>query len=522
MAIGIANTKLGQIRGVPQEGKYAGNVVFKKVPYAEAPVGENRWKPTVPKKPWDGVYDSTAYADAPYQSYCEVAPYLKDFYYVPSPGQNEDCLYLSVTTGAESPQERRPVYIWFHGGGLSTGYYFETEFDGNELANKGIVVVSVGQRLNTFGYLSLPQLTKEQGKSGNYGFMDQIEAVKWVKDNIAAFGGDPDNITVGGQSGGSQKVCAMAGSPVSNKLFQRCIPHSGLKWLQKFPSQAEAEKAGTAFLEACGIDPSLPLEELRLLPPTAFRPKNGTGLPGSMVCDGELVPFPVMKDALEAYAGDIGFLCGTCLGESDVQAEKPFTTAAEFHAHFRKVLGSLYDKYDFANLMDVADADAWRTARVLATQGLTGAGRTNFSRNLMVDRLFASRMRESHPAFQSYTFLFSHFLPMRPEDKGTGYDSEKNMAYHSSDLFFAFASFRENLPPTRPWTKTDFALADRMSSYFANFMKTGDPNGEGLPAWKDSADGSYMEFADEPVPHDGCSGKLDALAAEFVHREYDI
>ena len=288
MAIGIANTKLGQIRGVPQEGKYAGNVVFKKVPYAEPPVGENRWKPTVPKKPWDGVYDSTAYADAPYQSYCEVAPYLKDFYYVPSPGQNEDCLYLSVTTGAESPEERRPVYIWFHGGGLSTGYYFETEFDGNELASKGIVVVSVGQRLNTFGYLSLPQLTQEQGKSGNYGFMDQIEAVKWVKDNIAAFGGDPDNITVGGQSGGSQKVCAMAGSPVSNKLFQRCIPHSGLKWLQKFPSQAEAEKAGTAFLEACGIDPSLPLEELRLLPPTAFRPKNGTGLPGSMVCDGEL------------------------------------------------------------------------------------------------------------------------------------------------------------------------------------------------------------------------------------------
>ena len=453
---------------------------------------------------------------------------------------SEDCLYLSVTTGAASADEKRPVYVWFHGGGLNAGYYFETEFDGNELAKKGIVVVSVGQRLNVFGYLSLPQLTEEQGKSGNYGFMDQIEALKWVRENIAAFGGDPENITIGGQSGGSQKCCLLAGSPASNHLFRRCILHSGLKWLQRFPSLQEAETEGTEFLKACGIDPDISLNELRLLPPTSFRPKNGAArIPAGMVCDGELVPYPLMKDALLKYAGGIDFICGTCLGEGDVFADmegtaekQPFTDKEAFYAHFKALLKERYETSGFEQLVPVTDETAWLTARTLTTQGLARPGRVNFSRNLMAARLFAKRMKEEYPAFRAYAFLFSHLLPMRAKDRGTAYDSELQLAYHSSDLFYAFASLREGQPPTRPWTEADFRLANEMSTYLANFMRTGIPDGAGLLHseeaedgtgllhWGEASDGSYLEFSDRPVPHDGMSGPLDELIREYVKEAY--
>jgi para-nitrobenzyl esterase len=164
-----------------------------------------------------------------------------------------------------------PVYMWFHGGGLNNGHPYEPEFDGSELARKGVVVVQVGQRLNVFGYLALPQLSAEQGgKSGNYGFMDQLAALDWVYENIAAFGGDPDNITVGGQSGGSQKAGAMATTPAAHGRVRRAILESGLKWLQRFPTLAEMEEKCRNYLRSAGIDPDAPLDQLRAIDATRF------------------------------------------------------------------------------------------------------------------------------------------------------------------------------------------------------------------------------------------------------------
>ncbi len=521
MALEIVRTKNGLVKGVVSEDH--SRTVFRKIPYAKAPVGGMRFREAEMADAWDGVYDSTSWAPAEFQNLCAVPPYIKDFYFGPWPALSEDCLYLSVSTGASSEEERRPVYVWFHGGGLSTGFYFEPEFDPEVLTRKGIVVVSVGQRLNVFGYLALPQLRDENGRCGNYGFTDQLMALRWIRDNIAAFGGDPDNITIGGQSGGSLKVCMMAGSPAGKGLFRRVIAHSGLKWQQHFKTLEDAEEEGKAYLEACGIDPEISAEELRALPPTSFLLNVQARVPGEMICDGYYIPHPVLKDCLTEYAKGTDFICGTCLGEADPFAGTAFSGAEEktfgkdaFYALYREILGPLYEKYDFEKLVTVTDKDAYRTARVLATKGLAKRGRVNFSRNLMAARLFGSHMKKIDPSFRNYVFLFSHFLPIREEDQGGPYDPEKIMAYHSSDLFYAFGSLREDLPPTRPWKDTDYALAEQMTDAFSSFMKDGDPG------WPSSEDGSYAEFGDELIVRSGFTGPVDALLREFVSEEYEI
>ena len=429
--------------------------------------------------------------------------------------------------------------------------YYEPEFNGNELAKKGIVVVSAGQRLNLFGYLALPQLRMESGRAGNYGFTDQIMALRWIRENIAAFGGDPENITIGGQSGGSQKCCLLAGSPYSNKLFRRAILHSGLKWCQSFRSIEEAEKEGQEFLEACGIDPGISPSELRALPPTSFIPKKTAHVPDSMTYDKDLVPFPNIRPALETYAGGIDFMCGTNLGEADEFAEirdmsgytlkengKPeIRTQEDLCRHIKaffpdeKAAGSfteaaekLIPKMPLANPENCeADfSDPGHLARILASLGLAYPGRVNFSRNLMAARLFGIHMGKKYPGFRNYAYLFAHILPANDGDYGTAYDPNIQMAYHSSELFYAFSSLRGNVPPTRAWKKEDFRLADQMSSYWANFIRCGNPSGDGgaLPEWRDSSDGSFMVFTDHPESHTGFENILDSEISSFVRNHY--
>ena len=551
MALEIVKTSCGSIRGALQQGGYKGNVLFKKVPYAKPPIGSRRFKDAEPIEPWEGVYDATVYAPVPYQRFCDVAPWYRDFYFGQWPAMSEDCLYLSVYTGAESPSEKRPVYVWFHGGGLNAGWYSEVAFNGNELASKGVVVVSVGQRLNLFGYLALPQLRGESGRSGNYGFTDQIMALRWIRENIAAFGGDPDNITIGGQSGGSQKCCLLAGSPYSNNLFRRAILHSGLKWCQRFQGIEEAEKEGKEFLLACGIDPEISPEELRALPPTSFVPKKQVHIPDTMTYDKDLVPFPVLRTALETYAGGIDFMCGTNLGEADEFAEIPDLSAYSLNQkgepeirtredlvhHVRSFIQDAKAAEAFVDLVedtiremplstpgnvDVDFTDPEHMARILASLGLAYPGRVNFSRNLMAARMFGEHMKKKYPAFRNFAYLFAHILPVNENDYHTPYDPNVQMAYHSSELFYAFSSLRKDVPPTRPWTEDDYLLADQMSSYWVNFIRYGTPSGNDphLPEWGESSDGSYMVFTDHPESHKGFDCVLDGVISAFVREQY--
>jgi para-nitrobenzyl esterase len=537
------STQQGLVRGLPLTGVYEGLTEFRGIPYAAPPIGDLRWQPPVPPAAWEGVRDCTSYAPMAMQLTGDAEPYATDFFFDGHPEMSEDCLYLNITTRGEPGAESKgmPVYMWFHGGGLNNGHPYEPEFDGSELARKGVVVVQVGQRLNVFGYLALPQLSAEQGgKSGNYGFMDQLAALDWVYENIAAFGGDPDNITVGGQSGGSQKAGAMATTPAAHGRVRRAILESGLKWLQRFPTLAEMEEKSSNYLRSAGIDPDAPLDQLRAIDADALlvRGTDIFSMPGEMVWDGELVPCQIARDAFLQHLGEVDLLIGTNLGEASATgAMGPGgpTDADAFRAHFRSLLGDLYDKYDFDQLVPVDKPGTGHAlglpealpervdliTRVLATRGLCPPGRVNFSRNVMVDRLFGRLMAAHRPAGKVYSYLFSHLLPWREVDLGTARDPSVQMAYHSSEMFYAFASLREGMPPARPWQPEDFALADTVSSYWANFMRTGDPNGPGLPEWPASdADYGYIEIGDVPAGHRGLDGPLEQLTAEYVEHAY--
>lgn len=533
MGIGIVQTKYGQVAGEEiKEGKYRGMTLFKGVPYAKPPIGELRWRPPVEPDCWEGVRECVEYAPRAMQmkqSEIDFEPYTTDFYYDGWPEMSEDCLYLNITTQAQVNDEKRPVYMWFHGGALNNGHAYEVEFDGRELARKGIIVVTVAQRLNVFGYMALPQLSAEQGgKSGNYGLMDEVMALNWVYENIEAFGGDPQRITVGGQSGGTMKTGALAACPLAKGKVRRVINQSSLFWLNEFYTIQEAENNAREYLKCCGIDPDASLEELRVISPEKFLtgpdhgpdPKYGTTIPGFMVWDGVYVPEKEQRVSLDKYAGECDYLAGGTLGENDLRRSfslmpEKYQTAEEVYQEARKLLGDLYDKYSFEKLVQIEDKNADRTAKWLAAKGLTPF--PTFFTGEMVRQFFGADRAKKHPESKTYSYIFSRVTPSKPEEKGTFRDQEHLLAWHSSDLWYTFASLKENVPPARPWTETDFRLADMVSSYWANFIRTGDPNGEGLPYWPAcNENNGWMELGGEPIGHEGMESKVDELIREYV------
>ena len=541
MSITIAKTKYGEIRGAELTGKYAGITTFRSVPYAQPPVGELRFRDPVEQVPWTGVLDATHFAPRPYQagaSDISVEPWATDFYYDGNPPMSEDCLYMQITTGAASPDEKRPVFIWFHGGGLGHGYYNEIEFDPSELARKGIVVVSVGQRLNAFGYLCLPQLAEEQGGvCGNYGLKDEFMALKFVRENIAGFGGDPGNITVGGQSGGTAKSTSLATSPKSQGMIRRCINESNLAWMRDYLTLEDAYERGRAYLENIGLDPDISLEELRRVPARCFynmkeAPKGmgaKNGLPGQMVCDGIYIANTSAEKNMAEYGGKIDYLSGgnegeSYLGGAMLSPGPKFATAAEFYGYMKELLGDLYDKYDFEKIWPVTDENAYYMSRVLASRGFSGG--IGIMSGVMTNRYFGAWRAAHAPGARTFSYTFGHYTPSLPEEKGTFRDKDNLLAWHSSELWYTFASLREGTPPARPWTEEDFRLAEMASSYWANFIATGDPNGtdsecNALPYWPESRDNwGWMYLKAKPEGRDGLD-ELDKLLLEYLERNYN-
>ena len=535
MGIGIVSTKYGKLRGEELPGKYEGITVFRSVPYAAPPVGELRFRDPREPEGWNGVLDATHASPRPMQDAgtgLEMEPWRSDFYYGGNPPMSEDCLYLSVATGAKEPGEGRPVFLWFHGGGLQSGYNSEIEFDPAELARKGIVVVSVGQRLNVFGYLALPALSSEQGGiSGNYGLKDEFMALSWVKENIAFFGGDPENITLGGQSGGTAKSTALATSPKARGMVKRCINQSNLAWARNYPTLAEAEESGRLYLENLGLDPDITPEELRRIPAFRFyklqkRPEGfgaKGGLPGSMAADGVWVASPSAVENMANYGCGIDYLSGGNLGESSLRDPglmpgKGFRDAEDFRGFMRERLGSLYDEYGFEKLWPVTDGNVNFRSRELAARAFSGGHATRMMGGVIVNRYFGAYRAKTAPGAHTFSYLFAHFPPSLPEEKGTFRDRDNLLAWHSSELWYTFGSLREGVPPVRPWTGTDFRLADQISSYWANFIASGDPNGAGLPFWPESRENfGWMYFGDAPEGHDGIDG-INRIALELMKR----
>ena len=523
----IVKTKNGYVEGAALEGKNQGVVEFRRIPYAKPPVGELRWKPPVPADSWEGVLDCTQYPDIPMQ--------LRMGFATDALPMSEDCLYLIVTTAAETGDEKLPVYMWFHGGALENGSAYSVGAPKADMAKKGCIVVSVAQRLNVFGYMALPQLSAEQGgKSGNYGLMDELLALNWVRENISAFGGDPEKITIGGQSGGTDKCSALAACPKAKGMIRGVITESGLKWAQKYKTLEEKEKSCREYLRDIGIDPDMPLEELRRIDASVLmQPKKGKGSHGEMVCDGDLITGLSTKEIFEGALEGVSFLCGTNFGEakpipaglSKEEAKAAggvqVSTAAEFYEYYRKLLGGLYEKYHFEKLVPVTDENAEYTLRRLASLGLNPPVGNNSSRSLMIPRVFGAYLKKRCPESRVYAYLFDTAPLTRPGKRSFAGPSDGVYSWHSCELMYAY-NVLDSKTDTFLFDDKDYELAEKMSSYWSNFVKYGDPNGEGLVSWPDAAEtGGYLMLGDEIRPFDGFS-ELDKLIFEFVVQYFPI
>jgi len=319
----------------------AGVRIFRGVPYAAPPVGPLRWRAPEPVTAWTGVRNATAFsAECVQNIVTERKPWTEEF--MAHGATSEDCLYLNVWTAAASAAERRPVYVWLHGGGLVEGSGSIAIYDGESLARKGVVVVAVNYRLGVFGYFAHAELTKESPHhaSGNYGYLDQVAALQWVQRNIAAFGGDPTRVTVGGQSAGAGSVHALAASPLAKGLLLRGVAESGSGLGRAAKPLGEAEQDGMRFAAARHADS---LAALRALPSIAPPLESDPGW--GAVVDGWLLPDTIDRVLARGGQNDVAMLTGLNADEGSSAPTYGKIRAEEFKKQSRDRFGSRADAF---------------------------------------------------------------------------------------------------------------------------------------------------------------------------------
>lgn len=467
----------GSISGTTESGVH----VFKGIPFAAPPVGNLRWKPPQPVMAWDDVRTLNEFAPGCPQS---VAP-ASSFYAFTNPDRlDEDCLYLNVWTAAESANERRPVMVWIHGGGLTRASGADARFHGANLAKKGVVLVTVNYRLGPLGYLAHPELTREEpkGVSGNYGVLDQIAALQWVQQNIAQFGGDSSNVTIFGQSAGSWSVQTLMATPLAKQLFHRAIGHSGgLFGEQRRLDRSDGEnqsahEMGQDFLQACGVET---IAEARALPAdTIVKVHAGKGRAFSTrpIVDGWVLPDTIQQIFTSGRQSDVPLILGSTANEMSSLTSPsglPNTTAS-----LQERITRQFPKGSWKDFANAYGGDTDETARKAYLA-------------MLRDTAFSSQMRKwvrTTQAVSSQAYLY-YFNVAPPID-----NSDYLGAYHSSDVPYAF----QNIGPS--FGEAHTAVADAMSDYWVNFATTGDPNGAGLVKWQpyDLATEPYMDLSLTP------------------------
>ena len=438
----------------PVQGVTAGEITaFKGIPYAAPPLGDLRWRAPQPAAAWQGVRRAARFSAACFQAKTGAfGPWSAEYIAknAMEGGSSEDCLYLNVWTAAAKPSEKRPVLVWIYGGGFTSGSGDVPVYDGAGLAAKGLVMITFNYRVGLLGFLAHPELTRESGHgaSGNYALLDMIAALDWVHHNISAFGGDPGNVTIAGQSAGAFAVNYLMASPLAKGLFERAIAESGGAFIGA-ASLKDAEAAG----EKMGT-----LAELRAKPPDAFlRPAPGSR-PGPII-DGYVVPDPVSEIFAQGRQNDVPLIVGWNAGDG-VQFGPP-PTAEAFREQARKTYGDL--------------ADAFLKAFPAATDEETAKSQKALGR----DQLFAwqgrawARSQSKTGKSKVFVYYFDRTAPGTPEQTKYG-------AFHSGEIAFALNTLARW---DRPWTDVDRKLEAEMSSYWVKFAKTGDPNAPGLPHW---------------------------------------
>ena len=498
-------TENGWVRGIAASDPRITS--YKGVPFAKPPVGENRWRAPQPCEDWDGEFFACEFSPIPMQGPISADPknlYDREWHVDKEIPMGEDCLTLNIWAPADGRRDM-PVFVWFFGGGLQVGYTAEMEFDGERIARRGIVVVTVNYRVNVFGFLSHPELTAQAPDTpANFGFLDQQAALKWVKRNIAAFGGDPENVTIGGQSAGGMSVSAQLTCPQNKGLFNRAIIQSGA-FAPPYPFRfglcsdiKDAERVGQAFFDFLGVKT---LAEARRLDAVTLRNKAlewdgryGWGRTLGEVVDGVFS----QRNSQEWFMDENRLNVPVLLGHTSSEfIHKPDAVDEEsLKAFAAKSFG--------------ADADAFLECFSHP------ADENSISREGSINTIeFAVRAAERCIAGKGdktplYYYMFDAEIPGW-DDPGT---------FHSVDLWFFFETLAKCW---RPFRGKHYDLARQMCDYWCNFIKTGDPNGEDsqgqpLPYWPvfDRDEPVRMRFADTAQPQRCPAGRL----TEFLLDKY--
>lgn len=448
----------GRLQGTP--GNDPSVTVFRGVPYAAPPVGNLRWRVPQPVPSWTGVRHADHFGNVCMQNALKPGSFYQvEFYEKPEP-MSEDCLYLNLWTGASTADEKRPVMVWFHGGGFVEGSGSLPSFNGENLARKGIVIVTVNYRLGVFGFLAHPELSSESPyhSSGNYGLLDQLAVLKWVKTNIQSFGGDPANVTIFGQSAGASSVLSLCASPLAKGYFRRAIVESG--GFGSASDRKTEEANGLGFARRVGVDsiaglrakPAAEIQRIAIPPPNG---KGGNVSRFRPYVDGYFLtadPRSVFEAGTENTRS---LLAGSNANEGTTLVSAP-VTEAQMKSSIKARYGPRAEEY-FKLYPVHSDKEAWEASITAVRDYMAGTA------------LEIARDNGKHSTFVYY---FDRHPP--------GHDSDRYGAYHSAEVVYVF----NNLDSVkRPWTATDRKLADIMSSYWVNFSRTGDPNGAGLPHW---------------------------------------
>ena len=458
-----ARTRNGMVQGYFDGGDVR---VFAGIPYALPPVGELRWREPQPMTNWDGIRPADHFGDRPMQ------PTLWKDMIFRSAHMSEDCLYLNVWTPATGTN--LPVLVYFHGGGLVAGDGSEPRYDGSAFARQGIVVVTVNYRLGIFGFFAHPELTKESlhHASGNYGYLDQNAALRWVQANIPAFGGDPGKVTIGGQSAGAFSVSLQMVSPLSRGLFRGAIAQSGSHLGQKStPTLAEVEQSWVKFATNLGAPT---LKELRRIPADRLleASRNYKGTDTQTLIDGYFLTEEPQEVFFTGRQADVPLLAGWTTAEVDYHSllgnEEP--TSENFQAKVRELYGNQADRvlklYPSANV-----AEARQSATDLASDRFLA-----YRTWKLIDEMWKSG---GQPV---YRYLWAQIPPRAKDvpDPAPGTPPPQGAA-HSSELPYVFGAL-DRITAIQ-WAPADYQASEVIHDYFANFIRTGDPNGEGLPRW---------------------------------------
>jgi para-nitrobenzyl esterase len=476
----------GLVQGTSEDGL----TVYKGIPFAAPPVNDLRWRPPQPAAKWQDVLQATRFAPGPIQGGN------------PPSGKSEDCLYLNVWTPAKSASDRIPVLVWIYGGGFGGGATSERNYSGENLAQKGVVLVSIAYRVGQLGFLAHPELSAESPNhvSGNYGLLDMIAGLQWVQKNIAAFGGDPGKVTIFGESAGGIAVSMLCASPLAKGLFHGAISQSGGSFGPPRPTTmpgenqkrlADAERAGEAYAKSAGVSS---IAELRKLAHDKLPGGRGLGMSWPII-DGWVIPDDQYKLYEAGKFNDTPILVGY---NSDEGASfSPPKTPEDYIAGVKSRYGKFAD--DLIKAYPAGEGKVVKTARDLARDSAFGWHTWVWA------RLQAKNGKSK--AFYYYFDQHPVYAPDSPQaDRGSP---------HGQDVAYVFQHL------SRTATKTDQDVSEAMATYWTNFAKRGDPSGDGVPAWPAFSDANPVVMYFAQTPHTGpvpSAESLKALDAYFAWR----